>query len=75
MRETVLKNTESVAGVVVYTGYQTKIIMNQGNIENKISSIEKKVNIIQGFLLVVLFLLAASCSIGYHILHRVQNQR
>lgn len=60
---------------MVYTGYQTKIIMNQGNIENKISSIEKKVNIIQGILLIILFLMAAACTVGYHIIHDVNNKR
>lgn len=62
-------------GVVVYTGYDTKIIQNQGKIQTKVSHVERKVNIIQLILLIVLIILAAVCTVGYHLHHNVNNQR
>lgn len=61
--------------MVVYTGYDTKIIQNQGVIENKVSHVERKVNIIQAVLLVILFMMAASITIGFNIIHNVQHKR
>lgn len=75
LRETVLKNTQEVVGVVVYTGYDTKIIQNQGRVENKISQVEMKVNIIQSVLLVILILLSATCTIAFAFYHTINNHR
>ena len=75
LRETVLKNTDYVVGVVVYSGYDTKIIQNAGRVGNKISHVEYKVNWIQGALLLSLILLAAVCCIGFSIYHNTVNNR
>lgn len=39
LRETVLKNTAEAIGVIVYTGDDTKIIRNQGEIGHKVSQV------------------------------------
>ena len=61
LRGTVLKNTHYVIGLVVYTGQQTKIMLNQGNFKNKTSVVEKKVNVIQ---LILGLVLVAMCTLN-----------
>lgn len=61
LRGTVLKNTHYIVGLVAYTGQETKIMMNQGNFKNKTSVVERKVNIIQLCLGIVLL---AMCTVN-----------
>lgn len=44
LRGSVLKNTEFVIGIVVYTGHNTKIMMNTVESGTNISNIERKLN-------------------------------
>ncbi|KAL4513065.1 hypothetical protein ABPG72_017750 [Tetrahymena utriculariae] len=44
LRGTTLKNTEWVIGVVIYSGQDTKIMRNQGQVKHKSTHIEKKIN-------------------------------
>ena len=44
LRGSSLRNTEWIYGFVVYTGHQTKIMMNSANSKFKMSSIEKGTN-------------------------------
>lgn len=60
---------------MVYTGYDTKIVKNQGHAENKVSHVERKVNIIQGVLLLTLIILSATCTIGFASYHYIKNSR
>lgn len=39
LRETVVKNTDEAVGIVLYAGYNTKIIQNQGIIRIKVSKV------------------------------------
>lgn len=75
LRETILKNTDEVVGVVLYSGFDTKIIQNQGDVDHKVSHVERKVNMIQLFLLITLLLLSLICCLGFHAYHGVQNTR
>lgn len=75
LRETVLKNTAMAVGVVVYSGYETKIAQNQGHFETKVSHVERKVNWIQAVLLLFLILLSSACAIVYWIYHNQVNNR
>jgi len=58
----------TMLAIVVYTGKDSKIILNQGNYSYKYSSIEKKLNkiflaqIIQVFVLAIIFTM---CGWGY----------
>lgn len=44
LRGTVLKNTKWVIGVVLYTGEDTKIVMNSGGTPSKRSKVERQMN-------------------------------
>ncbi|EJU00708.1 phospholipid-translocating P-type ATPase [Dacryopinax primogenitus] len=44
LRGTVLRNTEWVIGVVLYTGFDTKIMLNSGGTPSKRSKVERQMN-------------------------------
>ena len=44
LRGSILRNTEYVYGVAVYTGYDTKVALNMRHPPNKMGDIEKKLN-------------------------------
>lgn len=62
LRGSSLKNTEWVLGLVVYSGHQTKIMMNSANSRFKMSTIEKGTNkqIILIFVVQLLMCLASA---------------
>ncbi|KAF8891341.1 hypothetical protein BD779DRAFT_1610652 [Infundibulicybe gibba] len=63
LRGTVLRNTSWVIGVVMYTGVDTRIVMNSGGTPSKRSKVERQMNP-QVFLnLVLLGLMAVACAI------------
>jgi phospholipid-transporting ATPase len=60
-----LKNTKWIYGMVIYTGKNTKIMMNLNKTHSKISQIEKKVNEVLIYIFagqIILCLLAAVLS-------------
>lgn len=59
-----MRNTEWIIGVVVYTGHESKLMMNQSKTPHKASKVEKLTNwcIFMMFLLEIV--LAITCSIG-----------
>jgi phospholipid-translocating ATPase len=44
LRGTVLRNTRWAIGVVMYTGLDTKLVMNSGGTPSKRSKVEKQMN-------------------------------
>ena len=62
-----LKNTKWIYGVVIYTGANTKIMMNADSSSVKMSQIEVKVNKILGFILLFQLLLCLIIAIIYGI--------
>ncbi|KAF8630454.1 hypothetical protein AX17_005431 [Amanita inopinata Kibby_2008] len=63
LRGTLLKNTSWVIGVVLFTGLDTKIVLNSGNTPSKRSRVERQMNP-QVFLnLALLALMALVCAI------------
>lgn len=46
LKGSVLKNTEWIIGFVVYTGNQTKLMMNSKQGRNKQSQVERKMNLL-----------------------------
>ena len=44
LRGTVLRNTQWAIGLVLYTGEDTKIVMNSGDTPSKRSKVERQMN-------------------------------
>jgi phospholipid-translocating ATPase len=44
LRGTVLRNTEWVIGIVLYTGMDTKIVLNSGGTPSKRTKVERQMN-------------------------------
>lgn len=53
LRGAVLKNTRWIYGIVVYTGHETKIMMNSSETPNKCSSLTRKTD--QNYLYLIIF--------------------
>lgn len=62
-----LKNTKWVYGLAIYTGRNTKIMMNSEGSAQKMSQIERKVNRILIFILLAQFLFCLTVAILYGI--------
>eukprot|EP00172_Hildenbrandia_rubra_P002687 Plantae.Rhodophyta-Hildenbrandia_rubra.ctg3734.p1 GENE.Plantae.Rhodophyta-Hildenbrandia_rubra.ctg3734~~Plantae.Rhodophyta-Hildenbrandia_rubra.ctg3734.p1 ORF type:complete len:934 (-),score=194.79 Plantae.Rhodophyta-Hildenbrandia_rubra.ctg3734:3824-6625(-) len=62
LRGSILRNTEYIYGLVVYTGYDTKVALNMRNPPSKLGAVEKKLNwvVIIIFVVLMLFVIAAS---------------
>nr|GAT54067.1 phospholipid-translocating ATPase [Mycena chlorophos] len=68
LRGTVLRNTEWVIGVVLFTGFDTKIVRNSSGAPSKRSRVERQMNPQVLFNLLFLFLMAVACAIGDSVL-------
>ena len=63
LRGSVLKNTNWIIGIVVYTGMNNKIILNSKKPRLKMSKVEKKLNYYLFFVFIFLLLCCIICSI------------
>ena len=66
LKGSVLKNTNWIIGIVVYTGMNNKIILNSKKLRMKISKVEKKLNYFLIFVFVFLMIYCMICSILHH---------
>jgi phospholipid-translocating ATPase len=73
LRGCVLRNTKWVIGVVVFTGDDTKQILNSGKTPSKQSEVEKRMNPHVMISLMLLVVMCAIVSIGYSVQSRAQN--
>jgi magnesium-transporting ATPase (P-type) len=64
LRGSVLKNTEYVYGIVVFTGHETKIMKNQVQAKSKLSKLERSLNLYMIFI-VLLQIAIAFVSAGF----------
>jgi len=64
LRGCVLRNTEWAVGVVVYTGHESKIMMNTKETPIKRSGVEKFTNMQILYLLIILLVVAIASTIG-----------
>ncbi|KAI0034026.1 phospholipid-translocating P-type ATPase [Vararia minispora EC-137] len=71
LRGTVLRNTQWVIGVVMYTGYDTKLVLNAGGTPSKRSRVERQMDPMVAANLALLALMATVCAIADAVLeHR-----
>ena len=74
LKGSVLKNTNWIIGIVVYTGMNNKIILNSKKPRLKMSKIEKKLNMYLLFVFVFLILCCSECSL-FHFFHYKSNKK
>ncbi|KAF7986654.1 hypothetical protein HWV62_26488 [Athelia sp. TMB] len=63
LRGTVLRNTAWAVGIVIYTGLDTKIVLNSGGTPSKRSKVERQMNPQVFINLIVLAIMAVVCAI------------
>jgi phospholipid-translocating ATPase len=68
LRGTVLRNTRWVIGIVMYTGLDTKLVLNSGGTPSKRSKVERQMNPMVLANLVILTIMAVVCGIVDSIL-------
>ena len=66
LKGSILRNTNWIIGIVVYTGMNNKIILNSKKPTTKISQIEKKMNYYLMYVFIFLMLCCLICSIMHH---------
>ena len=70
LRGTKLKNTHFIIGLVIYTGHDTKIMMNQSDARTKRSLLERGLNMKLISVFILIFLLAFICAIVGYVYER-----
>lgn len=68
LRGAQLKNTEWVYGLAVFTGRDTKLMMNSRAAPTKRSRVERKTNFYIAWIFALQLLLCLGCSVGRHIM-------
>ena len=67
LKGSILKNTNWIIGIVIYTGMKNKIILNSKKPRMKMSKIEKTLNYFLSFVFIFLIILCIASSIEHHI--------
>lgn len=67
LRGSSLKNTEWITGVVVYTGHESKIMLNSSRSRKKYSSLEHQMNRQILYIFIMQVVLCSSCAAYYSI--------
>ena len=65
LRGSSLKNTDWITGIVVYTGHQTKIMLNSSKARSKSSRLESQMNSQIVYIFLMQLILCAICAIYY----------
>ncbi|XP_028763176.1 LOW QUALITY PROTEIN: probable phospholipid-transporting ATPase 4 [Neltuma alba] len=73
LRDSKLRNTDHVYGVVIFTGHDSKVMQNSTKSPSKRSRIEKKMDYIIYLLFTVLILISMISSIGFAIKTKFQT--
>ncbi|KAG6899806.1 hypothetical protein C0993_006629 [Termitomyces sp. T159_Od127] len=75
LRGTVLRNTAWVIGIVIYTGQDTRIVMNSGGTPSKWSKVERQMNPQVFINLIILAIMAVVCAIVDSVLEHYYYPR
>ncbi|KAF8205548.1 phospholipid-translocating ATPase [Mycena galopus ATCC 62051] len=70
LRGTVLRNTRWVIGVVLFTGEDTKIVLNSGGTPSKRSKVERQMNPQVAANLILLAVMAIACGISDSVIEK-----
>ncbi|KAI0311567.1 hypothetical protein OF83DRAFT_1068591, partial [Amylostereum chailletii] len=70
LRGTVLKNTEWVIAIVMYTGYDTKLVLNAGGTPSKRGRVERQMDPMVFANLIILAIMAVVCAIVDSVLEQ-----
>ncbi|XP_057715089.1 probable phospholipid-transporting ATPase VD isoform X2 [Corythoichthys intestinalis] len=74
LRSCTIRNTETVVGVVVYAGHETKSMMNNSGPKCKRSNLEKRLNIDILWCVLLLIIMCLTTSIGHGLwLKQIKN--
>lgn len=73
LRDSKLRNTDYVYGVVIFTGHDSKVMQNSTKSPSKRSKIEKKMDYIIYLLFTVLILISLISSVGFAIKTKFQT--
>jgi phospholipid-translocating ATPase len=68
LRGTVLRNTRWVIGIVMYTGLDTKLVLNSGGTPSKRSKVERQMNPMVSANLLILTIMGVVCGIADSVL-------
>ena len=74
LKGSILKNTNWILGVVVYTGMNNKIILNSKKPRIKASKIVRKLNLYLLFVFILLIVCCLICSLSHHLKY-MQNKK
>ncbi|KAL5259506.1 hypothetical protein ACHWQZ_G009824 [Mnemiopsis leidyi] len=74
LRGMVLKNTSWVVGLVIFTGHQTKLMMNSGKPSLKRTNVDKLLNKIVYYILGLLLALCTVCGVGSFIWENIRGE-
>ncbi|XP_027336205.1 probable phospholipid-transporting ATPase 4 isoform X2 [Abrus precatorius] len=75
LRDSKLRNTEYIYGVVIFTGHDSKVMQNSTKSPSKRSRIEKKMDYIIYTLFTVLILISVISSIGFIVKAKYQTTK
>ncbi|GLI63173.1 hypothetical protein VaNZ11_005942 [Volvox africanus] len=75
LRGCTLRKTDWVVGVVVYTGLESKIMMNRMPAPRKVTQLERHMNVLVAIMFALLFVIAAFMSMGAQIWDRAHGRR
>ncbi|MED6215940.1 putative phospholipid-transporting ATPase 7 [Stylosanthes scabra] len=67
LRDSKLRNTDHIYGVVIFTGHDTKVMQNSTHSPSKRSTIEKKMDLIIYILFAVLVIISVMSSVGFMV--------
>ncbi|TFK63346.1 phospholipid-translocating P-type ATPase [Pluteus cervinus] len=71
LRGMVVRNTGWVVGVVLFTGFDTKVVLNSGETPSKRSKVERQMNIMVFVNLVILAAMALTCGVANSSLEKI----
>ena len=74
LKGSVLKNTNWILGIVVYTGMNNKIILNSKKPRLKMSKVERKLNIFLIYVFMFLMICCGECSIFHHFHYKTNKK-